>query len=518
MTLRRPRSLLALALAGAACTTTRTEPEYCAPLEPPELPTPSELDASGSGMDAPPGGDAGAPGSTSNPWAPNLPRAESDAHTAEVDVAVHARVRTVLVVTWTQALAADEVWLEFTYEDGEVMRSRPKPGTVGPRRDVVLGVPAQTEVSLRIVSRVVDAEFASSVVTASTGALPGRMPVPEVFSYDARHASPERWLFGSVEDSIGGSYSGYYLGTFWLYIMDRRGRIVWYYADPASNATSSFQRVARDGEYIWIEKRAYSGAGDPSVVKMTLDGEYFEEIPVPGLSDSIDVTDDGSLLYDQNGDLHELLPSGENRSIWSCSEHFGAAFHCYTNTVNWYALEDTVLLSFPYQNTVVELDRATGRLVGQYGSATGSYRFAPPASSPPESWSFSFQHFPNRTPTGTLLVSSHVPGCAEDAEPGRYRHAFVEFEIDRDARRLIERWRYTGGREWPRAKGMAIRVTNGNTLGNYGTGGVIREVTPEGRTVFGVKFDVDGGNDFYNEMVGHNVLIDDLYSLNGGPL
>ena len=40
-------------------------------------------------------------------------------------------------------------------------------------------------------------------------------------------------------------------------------------------------------------------------------------------------------------------------------------------------------------------------------------------------------------------------------------------------------------------KGMAIRLPNGNTLANYGTGGVIREITPDKQTVFHVKFDVD---------------------------
>jgi hypothetical protein len=32
-----------------------------------------------------------------------------------------------------------------------------------------------------------------------------------------------------------------------------------------------------------------------------------------------------------------------------------------------------------------------------------------------------------------------------------------------------------------------------------------------------VKFDSEQGSDFFNKMVGHNVLIDDLYALNGGP-
>ena len=66
-------------------------------------------------------------------------------------------------------------------------------------------------------------------------------------------------------------------------------------------------------------------------------------------------------------------------------------------------------------------------------------------------------------------------------------------------------------------KGMAQRVPGGgNVLANYGTGGVIREITPDKRTAFHVKFDSTRGNDFFNKMVGHNVLIDDLYALNGG--
>ena len=107
---------------------------------------------------------------------------------------------------------------------------------------------------------------------------------------------------------------------------------------------------------------------------------------------------------------------------------------------------------------------------------------------------------------------------AQNTTPTPNQHAFLEFEIDRENERLIELWRYTEGPEWPRAKGMAIRLANGNTLGNYGTGGAIREITPDKQTVFHVKFDIPDGNDAYNKMVGNNVFIDDLYALNtGGP-
>ena len=80
------------------------------------------------------------------------------------------------------------------------------------------------------------------------------------------------------------------------------------------------------------------------------------------------------------------------------------------------------------------------------------------------------------------------------------------------------------GREGVAAGAIAVggddrsRLANGNTLGNFGEGGVIRELTPDMKTVFYVKFDVPTGNDFFNKMVCNNVFVDDLYALNGtGP-
>jgi hypothetical protein len=449
-----------------------------------------------------------------------------DGFATDVRVDVHDEINTLLEVTWSQAVAAEEVWLEFTFDGGDVMRSRGSAGSLGRQRDVVLGVPGETDVTVRIVSLQDGVRYTSRDYSGRTLAVPSGangMPVPTVVSYDPALASPQRWLFGSVEASTGGRYQGYYLSTFWLYIMDRQGRVVWYYADPGSNATSSFQRVARDGEYLWLEKRCYScaprnvpGGYAESVVKMTLDRAYYEEISVPGLSDAIDVTDDGSLLYDANDELREMSRDGTVRRLWSCRQQFGLTFDCYSNTVNWNPAENTVLLSFPYEGTVVAIDRESGQMRAQYGNAPGSCEFAPPLSVPPTAWRFGFQHFPNVTPDGTLLLSSHMPGYDETSNPVANQHAFLEFEIDRSRQQLVERWRYTEGPEWPHAKGMAIRLPNGNTLGNYGTGGTIREVTPDKQTAFHVKFDTPGGNDFYNRMVGHNVLIDDLYALNGG--
>jgi hypothetical protein len=442
------------------------------------------------------------------------PTPMGDDFVSDVRVSVHPRVNTILVVNWTQTVAAESTWLEFTFEEGIVATSRPSPGALGEHRDVVLGVPGTTAVTLRVVSRNGASEFASSDYQGTTEAVPSGvngMPAATIVSYDPALASADRWLLGSVENSEGGcGPECYNRWTYWTYIMDRKGRVVWYYADPASNATSSFQRRARDGEYLWIEKRPYGRPGPRAVLKMTLDGEYTEEVPVANLADAIDVTDQGSLLYDANDELRERARDGTTRTIWSCRAEFGQGFACYTNTINWHADTDTVWMSYPDENTVVEVSRATGQLIASYGDAPGSYAFSP------DTWQFEFQHFPNLTADGTLLVSSHMPGFSDTYAPVAGQHAFLEFEIDRQNQRLVEKWFYNEGPEWAMYKGMAIRLPNGNTLANYGSGGVIREITPNKETAFQVKFDAPIGDDFYNKMVGHNELIDDLYALNGG--
>jgi hypothetical protein len=249
---------------------------------------------------------------------------------------------------------------------------------------------------------------------------------------------------------------------------------------------------------------------------MTLDQEYYETIDIP-VGDAIDVTDDGSVLYDDSGTLREYTRGGQDREIWSCEDELDLQPNCYSNTVNWNASDDTVLLSFPEPGAVVEIDRATGNMVGHYGNQSGAWEFAAPLSMPPDEWRFGVQHFANITANGTLMVSSHLPPhetFTQEAHPGE--HAFIEFSVDRSAQTLTELWRYNDGPEWPHAKGMAIKLENGNVLANYGTGGVIREITPDKQTVFYVKFDLPSGDDAYNMMVCHNELIDDLYALNGG--
>jgi hypothetical protein len=444
-----------------------------------------------------------------------------DQYVSGVTVTVSTKVATILIVTWTQAMAADQTFLEFSFAGSTVMTSRAKPGATGSHKDYVLGVPGSTPVTVRVVSRVGGTDYKTRDYMGTTGAVPSGMPKPTVSMYDATRASPERYMVGAVENSPNtcSNDSCYFHSTWWVYILDRMGRVVWYYADGTSTDVSSFPQIARDGEYLFVEKRAFSTTGTPSVLKMTLDREtYNTSVMVPYLSDGVDMTTDGSLLYDTeermrpNSELRQMTRDGTVTTIWKCPTTGFA--NCYSNVVSYDPATDTVLLSFPESNNVAQIDRKTGTLVATYGTGTGSYAFSP---SP---WSFVWQHYAHISPQGTLLVSSHLPQYTKDSAAGPNQHAFEEFMIDRTNKRLTRVWIYgdttTDGPEWAASRGEAVRLSNGNTLVNYGTGGVIREVTPDKKTVFMVKFDITASNDYWNRLVGHQFLLDDLYAINGG--
>ena len=56
-------------------------------------------------------------------------------------------------MSWTQAKAAEQVGLELSFAGSTVMTSRMAAGATGAHKDVVLGVPGSTAVTVRIVSR-----------------------------------------------------------------------------------------------------------------------------------------------------------------------------------------------------------------------------------------------------------------------------------------------------------------------------------------------------------------------------
>ena len=416
--------------------------------------------------------------------------------------AEHAQVATILELSWTQSTELDEVWVEFRVGGAspEAWRRSPVgPRAAGAQHEVLLGLPGQVAVDLRIHTIVDGVELATPRHSAETGMVPLDFPRPEMVLFEPSLASEGAFLYGSVDTG-----NWWYSGPWWLYIMDREGRIVWYREIAEGNCTM-FPRVSRDGTHLMYERSSsyshYDSGARSTLWRTNLTGSAQIELAVPGLGYTWSETDEGSIIFDDFGDenisMDEMWPDGTRRTLWECSRaEMGS---CYTNTATWQATRNSVLWSMYSTGTVIEVDRETGEILRQFGQRPDSWSFDEPAHN------FEMQHFPNFTPEGNLLLSTHVP-------TGTNQQRAQEYRLHEESQRLELVWSFgEGHNEYAVYAGEAVRLEGGNTLINYGTDGEVREVTPEGEVAWEAKFPS-------NLLMGHNELIVDLYAVEQGPL
>jgi hypothetical protein len=424
---------------------------------------------------------------TLEPWIEALSVTESE------------HVSTILELDWTLSEALDTVWVEFRVTGEEWRSSRAQPGGSGPHTDLLLGLPGSTDVDFRLVGTREEQTLYGQVHQTRTGLIPLKLARPELDRLDASLTHDADFMLGSVD--MGSSW---YSGPWWLFIMDRQARIVWYYEIPDGNC-SMFPRVSYDGTHVLFDRTSsyshYDSGATSSLWRMTLDQAWSQSLEIPGMAYTYSETAEGSIIHDNvlgtgSVDVMEIWPDGTTETLWSCSNDIYG--YCGSNTTNWIESSDTVLFSMYWAATVVELDRKTGAVVAQYGQAEGSYEFDDP------SHGFEMQHFPGYTSDGTLLVHTHMP-----TEPDQQRA--YEYEIDHENRRLELIWEFGEGYpEYATYSGEAVRLDNGNTLINYGTEGEIREVTPDGQVAWEAAFPS-------HYLIGHTELIEDLYDLVEGP-
>jgi hypothetical protein len=147
-------------------------------------------------------------------------------------------------------------------------------------------------------------------------------------------------------------------------------------------------------------------------------------------------------------------------------------------------------------STVVELDLDSGERLHHWGQLADSWTFDPPDAT------FDLQHYPNWTDDNTLMVSTHVVG-----QPSAQRAR--EFRLNESAQRLEQIWSYgEDTRYYARYAGETARLDNDNRLVNFGTDGVLQEVTADGEIAWELEW--------RDHLIGHATLLDDLYALNAG--
>ncbi len=427
------------------------------------------------------------------------PSGYAEAMVADVGWSVHPQIGSLILVTWEQ-LAPTTAHVEFSVDEGEWLRSPAQMLEEGPQSELLLGIPFGSPFTFRVVNDFGEGLLFADEESAETGPLPPGFPATVLTESVPDLCDPDgRYLIGSVNEDTGG-WTG---GNYWKWILDRRGRVVWAHLTPNQHWTL-YMRVSHDGgDLLWDQQTFWpewdEGAGS-RVHRWKIDGTEVGDYPTPGLHHAFTELDDGTLVWGaadwETEQLVKRLPSGLITTIWDCDDfhdQVGSDEVCQSNSLFWNESTDTFLYSFYTTSTVVEVDHATGTSLRWWGHLPGAWDFDPVEST------FFWQHGAVFTDAGTLLLSTYNE---EMVPEGVVR----EYELDPAEETLHQIWHFGEGEHiWMVTAGEAHRLPGGNTLHNLGSGGRLREITPEGQVVWGVYFDGE-------RLLGRTVFVDDLYA------
>lgn len=413
-------------------------------------------------------------------------------------VAVHPDVGVVLVATWDQAAAADQVWLEYSFE-GQTLTTPARALGVGPQQEVLLGIPASVAVDVVLRSTVGGAPGADlGPIETHTDPLPSDLSEPSLLLLDPVGVGDEPWVLTSVNAGPDNYY-----GPCYTVVLNRDGRIVWHYK-VSDDRLNLFTRVSRDGDHIVVDATTYYVFDDvePSITRLNLDLSRVDELATPGMGLTYDELPDGGFLIDEresSTDFHltRVEPDGSQERVWSCRpwmrDHDDGYWACAANTVLYSPERGTALWSTFETSTVAEIDLDSGELLRWFGERSDGYEISPADAR------LDLQHFPNWTPDGTILLTTHVPGDSE-------RQVMRAFELDDDSARATQVWSYEADAGWyGEYSGDVTRLADGHTLIGYGTGGIIEELDADSTPVWVLDWD--------GHLTGHSTPIADLYAL-----
>jgi len=412
---------------------------------------------------------------------------------------LHDEIESLVYVSWSQVAEAT-AYVEYRFDDEEWSRTPEALLPAGQHEALLLGIPYETELSFRVVNGTGDAAIVSGEHSATTGAWPEGLPRPFLVGGDpARWEPTGSYLLGSINEEPGGWVGGNY----WKFILDREGRVVWAHLTPDHN-WSIYLHVSRDGDDILYDDFTYwsnwDEGADSRVHRIKLDLSLVETYDTPGGHHAFTELPDESLVWGAAGWESEALvrgnADGSTEVLWDCEDfHQSVGVHtmCQSNSLYWHEPTDSFLYSFYTTETVVEIDAATGATLRHFGHVPGSWAFDPPDSA------FFWQHGVSYTDSDTLLVSTH-------ALAGSNELVVREYELDGDNETLTQVWSFGEGESChgPYA-GEAHRLPSGNTLHNFGSGALVREITPGDEVVWEVQWSGD-------RLLGRTVWLQDLYA------
>lgn len=404
-------------------------------------------------------------------------------------------VPTVPRVTWSTD-APGTTWVEFTAVGDPTYTTPIREGEAGEHEALLLGLPASSEVTFRVMAKDESGSRCSAIRSTTTGGLDAGLPELVATTFLPEELE-DGYLVAPILRADGVS----------LAIVDTAGRYVW------AQTVSSFSTVLRvrrsmDGESIVYHKGANPENTVGVLVRNGMDGVERAQVPVVDSHTDFAELAEGqyaTLVYDVRtvegrrivGDkIVEVDESGALREIWSTFDDFApdlsetfltnrypaepeAEDWTHANSLSYDAGSDTLTVVLGHLHTVVRVDRVTGDLVDAVGQE-GTYTSAPDLLSSP--------HSAVSLADDTLLVfnrNTRGEACSES----------IEIAIDGTTATEVSSYQsetclnvyYLG---------QALRLAGGNTLTVFTTSGQVDQSTPDGETAWRLSLDLGAGIGF----------------------
>lgn len=435
---------------------------------------------------------------TDGPGTGTEPQVDAEDAFGDVEAVIHHEFGSIVAVSWEQKVPAVG-WVEFSFDTGVWLSSRKRQRNAGHADDLLLGIPYDTPVHLRLVMNTGSGQVTSETLDITTEPL----PVNDWLGWEILNAQQSRfdatvpYFLLSIAKEGGASGAA---------IIDRQARFVWIRENEASRTTMQAQ-PSFDGVDLLIDQGSFwslfDGGARSKIIRIKIDGTMLDTYDTIGLHHPFTQSPDGSIIWaavdGKNETVESLSPSGEQKTIFSCDQISGSLDgdnQCASNTIRWHEPTNTFLYSLYSHETILEIDPENSSVLRIFGHQDNAYAFVPTSAG---IW---WQHGGHYTQEGTLMTSSYV-------DDGDDELVVREYEVDDDAKVLRLIWSFGEGKGvHSEYMGEAHRLPGGNVLHNYGSPPRLREVTPEGEVVWDVA--MKHTNSYWE--VGRSAPLADLYA------
>lgn len=390
------------------------------------------------------------------------------------EVAVSPDVATVVTARW-QTAEPGSSWVEFGPTE-DLGRQTPESDTDSTEhRAVLMGLPADSDVYLRVVTRIDGELERSAIESIRTNPLPADVPEPAA----TEGTAVEDWLLIPV------------LGGVWGPVMlNSDNQVVWY-SLPDGEMKVFRAVMSVDGSSV-VYNRVESSSGETSqLVRVSLDGSRTERVMVSGMTHDFAELDDGTIgtmVYDrrtvdgvpyEGNALVEVDPDGAVREIWNSWDWFDPlttggdaelSTWSHANAIDYDPDNDAWILGLRNFSAIFRIDRATGDIAWGIGDDGAEIEIDG------DSDAFLRQHQFDQVGADGLLVFDNEGGA-----DGASR--IVEYQIDHAAGTASLQWSTAFD---PPVRNSALgdvwRTDAGDTVVVLSMAGEILRLGPDGQT------------------------------------